>query len=138
MMKRLEFSKTILVIFCVALFVIALGSSVWAVEENWDEIIAKAKEEGKVVTYNTSGRMTGAGEAFENKYGIKVESFKIGDAEITDRIIREKQAGISSVDLIMSEDIIGVNKPMIAAGYVSSYLPSIYQPKGGQASQLHN
>jgi len=127
MMKRLEFSKTILVIFCVALFVIALGNSVWAVEENWDEIIAKAKEEGKVATYNTSGRMAKAGEAFEKKYGIKVEALKIGDAEITDRIIREKQAGVNEVDLIMSEDIIGVNQQMIPAGYVSSYLPSTHQ-----------
>jgi len=127
MMKRLEFSKTILVIFCVALFVIALGNSVWSVEENWDEIIAKAKEEGKVATYNTSGRMAKAGEAFEKKYGIKVEALKIGDAEITDRIIREKQAGVNEVDIIMSEDIIGVNKQMIPAGYVSSYLPSTHQ-----------
>jgi len=127
MMKRLESRKTILVTFCVILFVLALGSIVYAVEENWDEIIAKAKEEGKVVTYNTSGRMAEAGEAFEKKYGIKVESLKIGDAEITDRIIREKQAGLNEVDLIMSEDIIGVNKQMIPAGYVSSYFPGIYQ-----------
>lgn len=127
MMKRLEFRKTILVTFCVILFVLASGSIVYAVEENWDEIIAKAKEEGKVVTYNTSGRMAEAGDAFEKKYGIKVESLKIRDSEITERIIREKQAGINEVDLIMSEDIIGVNKQMIPAGYVSSYLPSTHQ-----------
>lgn len=127
MMKRLEFRKTILVTFCVILFVLALGSIVYAVEENWDEIIAKAKKEGKVVTYNTSGRMAEAGDAFEKKYGIKVESLKIRDSEITERIIREKQAGINEVDLIMSEDIIGVNKQMIPAGYVSSYLPSTHQ-----------
>jgi len=127
MMKRLEFRKTILVTFCVILFVLASGSIIYAVEENWDEIIAKAKEEGKVATYNTSGRMADAGDAFEKKYGIKVESLKMRDSEITDRIIREKQAGINSVDLIMSEDLIGIFKQMIPAGYVSSYLPSTHQ-----------
>ena len=36
--------------------------------QDWDEIIAKAKQEGEVVVYSASSRMAAVGEAFTKKY----------------------------------------------------------------------
>jgi len=100
MMKRFEFRKTILVTFCVILFVLALGSIVYAVEQNWDEIIAKAKEEGEVVTYGTSSRVAKVESIMLAEYGISVKHAKMSDMEMTERITREKVAGITKLTLL--------------------------------------
>lgn len=127
MMKRLEFRKTILVIFCVTLLVLALGSIVYAVEQNWDEIIAKAKEEGEVVTYGTSSRVAKVEAVMLSEYGISVRHAKMSDMIITERITREKVAGVHEVDFIMAEDILGVAKQLLPLGYVENFVPEMYK-----------
>jgi len=127
MMKRLEFRRTILVTFCAILFVLALGSIVYAVEQNWNEIIAKAKEEGEIVTYGTSSRVAKVEPLMLAEYGISIRHAKMSDMEITERITREKVAGINEVDFIMAEDIFGVAKQLLPLGYVENFVPEMYK-----------
>ena len=37
---------------------------IYDVDQNWDEIIRLAKEEGEVIVYSASSRMSAVGEAF--------------------------------------------------------------------------
>lgn len=91
-----------IVLLCGLLMGLLLASAASAQAEDWDAIIARAKEEGRVVVYATSSRMDRAGQAFERKYGIKVESVKMNDVDISSRIIREHDARIYNVDVIMA------------------------------------
>ena len=110
----------------ISLFVVAFTASSFA-SEDWDEIIAKAKEEGEVVTYGTSARMSRVGDIMLAEYGITLKHAKMSDMEITERIIREKEAGVHEVDFIMAEDMLGVSEVLLPLGYVESFVPEIYQ-----------
>ncbi|MGI6150296.1 MAG: extracellular solute-binding protein [Firmicutes bacterium] len=117
-MSRKGLAITILAVLCVSL---VAGAAFAA--ENWDEIIAKAKEEGVVVAWGTSSRLARVAPILEEQYGIKLQNAKMSDMEITERLVREKQAGINSVDFIMAEDILGVAGQLLPFGYVESWIP---------------
>lgn len=101
-----------------------LTTAAGAASQDWDTIIAKAKEEGIVITYGTSGRLSRVGEVMKEKYGIELKHIKMSLHEITERIIREQDAGVFEVDFIMAEDMIGTCKLLIPNGYVESFVPS--------------
>ncbi len=102
---------------------LALVANAAADSNDWDEIIAAAKAEGTVVMYAPSGRVANAGKVFEAKYGIKVESAKMQDVDVVERIIREHDAGIHSVDLAWIEDPAILFYELIPDGYVENYVP---------------
>ena len=72
---------------CLALPVFASGSKEEAtpvVEEKvmtHDELVAAAKEEGKVVVYATTSRIAKAAEAFSEKYGIETETSNLKESD---------------------------------------------------------
>src|SRR6202045_2354132 len=62
---------------------------------NWDAVIAAAKGEGQVVVYSTymsPKTHQGVGDAFEKKYGIRVELLQ-GRGEIRERVRIEQASG---------------------------------------------
>jgi iron(III) transport system substrate-binding protein len=68
--------------------------------------IAAAKKEGKVVLY-TSAPLSAAQkvvEAFQNKYGIKVELFRTGGVNVLRRFLMEQQSGHIGADVLVSSD----------------------------------
>ena len=110
-------------IFCLVASVLTINTL--AASENWNQIIANAKKEGVVVTYGTSGRLSRVGDVMKAKYGVEVKHAKMSDMELTERIVREKEAGINTVDFIMAEDILGVAKQLLPLRYVENFVPDI-------------
>jgi ABC-type Fe3+ transport system substrate-binding protein len=67
-----------------------------AQEEDWNKVIAAAKQEGKVVVYNSAlgaPYYSTVVKAFEQKYGIKVETLDLRASELSERIRAEQSAG---------------------------------------------
>ncbi|MFP4431035.1 MAG: extracellular solute-binding protein [Spirochaetaceae bacterium] len=97
-----------------------------AENQDWAEIERLAREEGEVVTYNTSSRVQRAGDAFEERYGISVRMAKMSGTEIQERVIREQAGDVFEVDLVMTDDLFGVNE-MLAAGNVWNFFPDTFE-----------
>ncbi|HKZ51512.1 MAG TPA: hypothetical protein VJ256_07125 [Dehalococcoidia bacterium] len=72
----------------------AVGKPAW--EEEWDRVLAVARQEGKVAL-TTAGRGTetqrALTEPFEKKYGIKVEYLSQTGGEMVARFKTERAAG---------------------------------------------
>src|SRR3954469_15911623 len=68
--------------------------------------IAAAKKEGNVTLY-TSAPIAAAqkvANAFQQKYGIKVELFRSGGTQVLRRFMMEHDAGRASADVLVSSD----------------------------------
>src|SRR5262245_66256710 len=68
--------------------------------------IAAAKREGKVTLY-TSAPIAAAqkmANAFQAKYGITVELFRSGGAQVLRRFMLEQEAGHAGCDVLVSSD----------------------------------
>lgn len=112
----------------VTLIIIALlsVSSVHAFDyenEDWDEIIRLAKEEGTLTAYAPTSRLEQAGKAFEEEYGIKVETHQLSEVEMIERTYREAVTGINQVDLVLIEDLPSMYELLIKPGYLVNYIP---------------
>src|SRR3990172_3162710 len=70
-------------------------------QQKWDNTVAEAKKEGKLVVYAGSigeaGRAIAA--AFKDKFGISLELVQGRGEEIVARINSERKAGINAVDV---------------------------------------
>lgn len=101
--------------------------TVEAEEMTHDELVAKAKEEGKVVVYSISSRISKAAEAFTEKYGIEVESANLKDFEMIEKVSKEASLGIEGADFIIAQDSGRVFGELIQPGYVVNYVPEAYK-----------
>ncbi len=82
-----------------ALLVVACGGAkVFAQTGKAPELEQAAKKEGRlrIVVFPS---LTPLGEAFEKKYGIKVEGIYVGDPDILRKVSTESDAGIFEVDV---------------------------------------
>ncbi|MDP2725494.1 MAG: extracellular solute-binding protein, partial [Syntrophales bacterium] len=104
-------------------------------ETEWNRVVEAAKKEGKVMIYSTPGGdvIRAAANAFEKKYGIKVDWINGRGEELAQRIQTEKVAGIRAVDVIMSGDgtTITVMKPRGLLGRIGNQLilPEVKDPQ---------
>jgi len=75
-----------------------------AADAEWDQVVAAAKKEGRVVVYaGVTTPMTGAvGEAFEKKYGIKVDLLFLRSSEVRERIRTEQASGVANADVTIN------------------------------------
>jgi len=96
-------------------------------EEDWDEIIAAAQEEGELTLYSISSRHPSVAEDFEEKYGIDVE-YVIGldtDEQIS-RLEAQQAADSPEVDVLY----LGQEPTVLSyvqEGRLVSYVPSKLQ-----------
>lgn len=69
--------------------------------KEWDDVMVKAKKEGKVVLYTFVGPQvrTAIASAFTRKYGIELEILAGSPVELVERIIRENRVGLNLADL---------------------------------------
>ncbi|WP_028549533.1 ABC transporter substrate-binding protein [Paenibacillus sp. UNC451MF] len=108
------------------------GKSEWAEQnglyktETADELYEKAKKEGKVTVYSTSGRINDVEKTFEAKYpGIQVEAFDLKSNVIMDKVIREQAAGIFNADLVLTKEVGGgIEEELVKKGMLFKYLPN--------------
>ncbi len=91
-----------------------------------EELYEAAKEEGKVVVYSMTSRISDIAEAFEEEYpGVKVEYYDMRMAEIFEKFEREYEAGIKNVDVLFVKDSDGVAyNEFFKPGLLHAYIPS--------------
>lgn len=132
-MKKLLVPLMILVLLPINLF--ATGSketpkaptAVVEEEISHDELVRRAKEEGKVVVYATSSRIAKAATGFTNLYGIQVESSNLKDFELIEKVSKEARAGAAGPDFVLAQDVGRLVGELIEPGYLYNYVPPIYK-----------
>jgi iron(III) transport system substrate-binding protein len=94
--------------------------------ETADELYAKAKEEGSVVIYSMSSRISDTKDSFEAKYpGVKVEAYNVSSVDMLEKLIREHGAGIYNADVVFTKDTGGTfTLELLKKGIVHKYMPS--------------
>ena len=107
---------------------VAPGDSTW--QQKWNAIVAEAKKEGTVRIYTIGAPATQKAltEAFQAKYGIKLE-FVVGrGAELQPKIQAEQRAGLYLVDIIgQGNNTLLIN--MKPAGLLGSIEPTLILPE---------
>ncbi|MCG6533596.1 MAG: ABC transporter substrate-binding protein [Syntrophales bacterium LBB04] len=104
-------------------------------ETEWNRAVESAKQEGKVLVYSTpSGDVIrSVAEAFEKKYGIKVEWVVGRGEELAQRMQTERNAGIKAVDVVISggPSTQTVMKPLGLLGRLDAMLmlPEVLDPQ---------
>lgn len=99
-------------------------------EKEWNSTLATAKKEGKVVVYSTSGSEVrrAFNDVFTRKYGIDLEMVVAKGAEVSNKVLSERRAGLYMVDVYVggSTTIITALKP---AGSLDPILPALIVPE---------
>ncbi|TBL75645.1 ABC transporter substrate-binding protein [Paenibacillus thalictri] len=93
--------------------------------EKADELYAKAKGEGKVSVYSTSGRINDVKKSFEKQYpGVTLEIFDLKSNVIMDKLIREQGANIFNADVVLTKEVGGgFKEELVDKGMLFKYLP---------------
>jgi iron(III) transport system substrate-binding protein len=108
--------------------------------QDWNEIIAKAKQEGEVVVYSASSRMAAVGEAFTKKYPeIKVTAYDLGSVKSFEKTVGEQEAGIFNADIVTTPGSGDFIFDLLANHRVVNFVPSMYAkmiPKENQEPAL--
>jgi len=72
-------------------------------EEDWNEVVRKAKQEGKVVIYSSTSRIHRVKELFEKTYGIELEAYDIETMQIQEKVRREQTSAVFNVDVVRND-----------------------------------
>lgn len=80
-------------------------------EKDWDETVAAAKKEGKVVVLFTGGAeiRNAVSKGFYDKFGIVMDAVSGAGVEVAEKLTRERRAGLYSTDIYQG----GVTTPII-------------------------
>jgi len=92
-------------------------------EDDWTAIEAAAKEEGEVVIYCNSSRVYDFARTFYNKYGIKAVPYDISTGNLFEKVMREQDAGIFNVDVILTSDTVTLYKEFLPDRRVYKWTP---------------
>ncbi len=96
-------------------------------EENWEEIVAAAKEEGEVTVYTASGRIAKLVDHFEALYpGIKLTVYDLGSVKTIEKTVREQDAGIFTTDVITTGNSGQVIYELLGKNRIFNYVPAHY------------
>ena len=96
-------------------------------QENWEEIVAAAKEEGEVTVYTASGRIAKLVDHFEALYpGIKLTVYDLGSVKTIEKTVREQDAGIFTTDVITTGNSGQVIYELLGKNRIFNYVPSHY------------
>ena len=108
--------------------------------QDWDAIIAAAKEEGTLIVYTSSSRTFIAADSFWEEYEIDAQVFDLGSTGALNKMISEYEAGRYTADVVMTggsefvfraipEGMIYTFVPDTVADYLPDYYkdPVLYQ-----------
>jgi iron(III) transport system substrate-binding protein len=98
-------------------------------EQQWDQLLAGAKAEGKVVVYGpptpeTRDRLTAA---FEKRFGIPLEYLALGGGEAAARVISEHGAGVYAADAMLAGPE-SAFRTLAASGHVENDAMGVFVP----------
>ncbi|WP_182086266.1 substrate-binding domain-containing protein [Aureimonas sp. ME7] len=93
-------------------------------EENWDDIVAKAKAEGEVTIYSSSSGVNALAEDFRKLYPeIKVNAYDLGSEKTIEKVVREHQAGVYAVDVVNTAGTAQMFFDMLPNKRIVNYVP---------------
>ncbi len=110
-------------------------------QKKWDDTLAAAKKEGKVVVYGEVNPETRASlAAFEKKYGIEAEYVIGKSAELATKWDSERRGGLNLADVFIvggGTSILSL-KPLKAMGSLEPYviLPEVSDPKAWPGGKI--
>ena len=98
-------------------------------EQQWDQLVAGAKAEGKVVVYGpptpeTRDRLTAA---FEKRFGIALEYLAVGGGDAAARVISEHGAGVYAADAMLAGPD-SAFRTLAASGHVENDVMGVFAP----------
>ena len=95
--------------------------------ENWDDVVAKAKAEGEVVVYTSSGRIAKLVKPFAALHPeIKVTVHDLGSVKSVEKTIREQNANIFNADIVTTGNSGQVIYEMLNKNRLVNYIPHHY------------
>lgn len=95
--------------------------------EDWDDIVAKARLEGEVVVYSSSGRIAKLVDSFNALYPeITLTLFDLGSVKTIEKSVREQDALIHNVDVITTGNSGQVIHEMLNKNRIFNYVPAHY------------
>ena len=124
---RLSFVDLLAILFTALLVMAMVGLSG---ADTWDETLAKAKKEGKLVAAlggSASRNYRPVFKYFENKFGIKTVVSTGGGTRQANRLFAERGAGKYKVDIFMVGPTTG-NRRIIANGAADPIKPLLFFP----------
>ena len=92
-----------------------------------EELIAAAQAEGRVVVYSVTSRIANAAEAFERRYGIRVEHSNLNDGALVQKVSTEVGGRIAGADFVISQDSGRVFGQLLATNYLVNYVPPSFR-----------
>ncbi|MBI9101052.1 MAG: ABC transporter substrate-binding protein [Spirochaetales bacterium] len=92
-------------------------------EDDWDAIIAAAKEEGEVTIYANTSRVFDFARSFYKEYGIKVIANDMSQGSLFEKLNREIDAGIRNCDVVLVSDTPTQYYDFFELGKVYRYVP---------------
>ena len=99
-------------------------------DENWAEITAKAKAEGEVVVYTSSGRIAKLVKPFAKIHPeIKVTVHDLGSVKSVEKTIREQNANIFNADIVTTGNSGQVIYEMLNKNRLVNYVPHHYKDR---------
>ena len=99
-------------------------------DENWDEVIAKAKAEGEVIVYTSAGRIAKLVKPFTKIHPeIKVTVHDLGSTKSVEKTIREQNANIFNADIVTTGNSGQVIYEMLNKNRLVNYVPHHYKDR---------
>lgn len=96
-------------------------------DENWKDIVAKAKAEGEVIVYTSSGRIAKLVKPFAKIHPeIKVTVHDLGSVKSVEKTIREQNANIFNADIVTTGNSGQVIYEMLNKNRLVNYVPHHY------------
>jgi len=91
--------------------------------QDWEEIEAAAKKEGKVVIYSVSSRIFKIKEKFQEKYGIEIIAYDTPPDIQLEKLRRDRKQNIYQVDVIYNNDIADINQEFLPHNLIWNFVP---------------
>lgn len=98
-------------------------------DENWKDVVAKARAEGEVVVYTSSGRIAKLVKPFAKLHPIKVTVHDLGSVKSVEKTIREQNANIFNADIVTTGNSGQVIYEMLNKNRLVNYVPHHYKDR---------
>jgi len=94
-------------------------------QENWEGIVAAAKQEGEVSVYTASGRIAKLVDHFQALYpGITLTVYDLGSVKTIEKTVREQDAGIFTADVVTTGNSGQVIHELLGKHRIFNYVPA--------------
>jgi iron(III) transport system substrate-binding protein len=97
--------------------------------QDWKAIEAAARQEGKVVIYSVSSRITRLTKEFKDKYGVDIEAFDLPSNEQVEKFGREQKAGQFNVDVLYNNESPTMLAEFLPKKMVWNFVPDSVAPQ---------